>query len=333
MNPETSSAKALNLYKEGVDLAHELSEQFVNTDTPLSMENFNALLNLSIQMQDVAGNGLLALVLSDYPERLPILAVKSVNAAILAQQISRDIKFIKLSEITNAFIAAFLMDVGLRLNTGKRTDIFNSTGGRDEFVDLINAHPKWSARFISESPFISKQYPEDGAEIDRAIFQHHERLQGQGYPKKLSGENIRRLGKILAVADTFEAMCHYRPYQITDSQGQNLARPTTTYQALQEIVAMKATYFDPEILRSLVNILTFFPIGSFVKLNTGEIGIVINISRVGTMRPTVKILFDSEGHALDSPKIVNLLEEPQLYVLTPAEQTDELSKFRLKVVF
>jgi hypothetical protein len=85
---------------------------------------------------------------------------------------------------------------------------------------------------------------------------------------------------------------------------------------------MKKTYFDPIILRALVNELTFFPIGCYVRLNTDEIGVVIDTSTVHSMRPKVKILTDAEGVPLDIHKTVDLVQAPFLYVVKPLDDDD-----------
>ena len=85
---------------------------------------------------------------------------------------------------------------------------------------------------------------------------------------------------------------------------------------------MKKIHFDPVILRALVNELTFFPIGCYVKLNTDEIGVVTDTSPIHSMRPKLKILTDSEGLPLDTPKVMDLVQAPFLYVVKPLEDED-----------
>ena len=90
----------------------------------------------------------------------------------------------------------------------------------------------------------------------------------------------------------------------------------------EDIRAMLETFFDPIVLRALVNELTFFPIGCYVRLNTEEIGVVIDVSPVHSMRPKIRILTDTDSAPLDLPKIVDLVQSPFLYVVKPLEDED-----------
>jgi HD-GYP domain-containing protein (c-di-GMP phosphodiesterase class II) len=159
---------------------------------------------------------------------------------------------------------------------------------------------------------IKKDFPVECEYLVGSISQHHEREEGQGYPQKLTGDNINLPAKILGLADTYEAMCHIRFHRVRQ----------TTYRALQEVVSMKKSHFDPRILRALVNELTFFPIGCYVKLNTDEIGIVVDTSLIQSMRPKVRILFDSEGERITEDKVIDLVESPFLYVVKPLDNED-----------
>jgi hypothetical protein len=116
----------------------------------------------------------------------------------------------------------------------------------------------------------------------------------------------------VGVVDTYEALCHRRFHRTRQ----------TTYRALQKVVGMKKTMFDPIILRALVNELTFFPIGCYVRLNTDEIGVVIDTSQLHSMRPKVKIITGPNGSIVDEHRVVDLVEAPFLYVVKPLEDED-----------
>ena len=78
--------------------------------------------------------------------------------------------------------------------------------------------------------------------------------------------------------------------------------------------------------KTLINIVSIFPLGSLVKLNNNEIGRVIGTSRLHPTRPQVEILLDSRGRPLKPPRQLVLEEEPMVYIVNPAIEEDVLKK-------
>ena len=300
---DIAHADGKTLYKYGHDIINVLQE----AGGKFSANDFLAITAFSDKLAEVAtaSNELLSLALSK--ETKPTLATHSINSSIIALRIGKNLQ-IQAGELSLLGAAALLLDLGMiRVNP----KILNKSGGlTDSERKKVQQHVEYSVKFIENA--IKDDFQQECQYMTIAISQHHERQEGQGYPQNLTGDKIIRAGKILGIADTYEAMCHTRFHRSRQ----------TTYRALQEVVGMKKTFFDPIILRALVNELTFFPIGCFVRLNTEEIGVVIDVSPVHSMRPKVKILADSDGAPLDSPKEVDLVQSPFLYVVKPLEDED-----------
>jgi len=143
---------------------------------------------------------------------------------------------IDLSEkqIEGIKIAASIHDIG---KIGVPTEILNKPGqlSKEEF-DVITTHPKMGHDLVKDI-----EYPWPIAEI---LLQHHERLDGSGYPKGLGTSSIYLESKILAVADVVEAMSSPRPY-----------RPAHSLQeTLREISDKKNTLYDPYVVNSCVGL-------------------------------------------------------------------------------
>ena len=108
-------------------------------------------------------------------------------------------------------------------------------------------------RLTDEQWALIKKHPQDGAEIVRKIknfdviadivCQHHEKYNGTGYPHGKKGEEIHYLARVLALADSFDAMTAKRPYQ----------KARTFQEAMEEIRACKGTQFDPELAEQFIN--------------------------------------------------------------------------------
>jgi len=138
-----------------------------------------------------------------------------------------------------------------------------------------------------------KQHPSVGLEIVRlspetqepaieAIGQHHERLDGSGYPAGLRDMEIAPPGRIVAVADVYDAMTSARPYH----------QPIAPHDAMRWIFQHGGDLFDPHLVRAFVQAVGLFPVGTLVRLTAGELAVVIGINPLALQRPTVLIVPD-----------------------------------------
>lgn len=121
-------------------------------------------------------------------------------------------------------------------------------------------------------------------------FQHHEKLDGTGYPRGLKGENIHYYAKVLAVADVFDALTSHRCYR----------KAMLPHEAMEILMAGTHTHFDPKVLAAFKESIALYPIGITVKLNTGETGIVVNYNNHLPQRPVIRIFKDANNHKLSS---------------------------------
>jgi len=133
-------------------------------------------------------------------------------------------------------IAALLHDIG---KIAVPIEILSKPGRINDFEKhIIEAHPQ-----IGHDIIEGIEFPWPIAEI---ILQHHERLDGSGYPKGISGDEIRLEARILAIADVFNAMISHRPYR----EAFNITH------ALEYITQNKGTFFDPSIVDRCVELYT-----------------------------------------------------------------------------
>lgn len=297
------SATPAKIYQMGKDIFHSLQEAdgVFGPDDYLSISGYcEKLTELS-----VSTNELMRLALDK--NGIPDLATHSVNVAVLSIRIGNNLK-LQSGELSLLAIAALLLDIGM---IRVHPDILTKKGEltHSEISEMRN-HVHYGKEMVEAA--IGTDYPQDTKYIVPAIYQSHEREGGTGYLKKLTGDKICKPAKIIGLADTYEALCHTRYHRIRQS----------TYSALQEAVGMKKTLFDPIILRALVNELTFFPIGCYVRLNTDEIGIVIDTSPVHSMRPKIRILINSDGTECEETKTVDLVQSPFLYVVKALDDDD-----------
>lgn len=120
-------------------------------------------------------------------------------------------------------------------------------------------------------------------------YQHHERYDGQGYPRGLMGEEIHIFGRITAVADVYDALTTDRVY-----------RPAwTPLQAAEHLAHGRATLFDGAVVNTFLRRVALYPVGSRVRLNTGEVGIVVHVRKEAPSKPIVKLLGRPDGDLSD----------------------------------
>jgi len=130
--------------------------------------------------------------------------------------------------------AALLHDIG---KIGIYDEVLNKPGKLDptEF-ELVKSHPQLSRTIVAHVTSLTPCL--------QAIVQHHERWDGNGYPNKLKGESISLEGRILAIADAFDAMTSKRPYH----------DPMSSKKAIQELKHCSGTQFDPKLVEVFIPI-------------------------------------------------------------------------------
>jgi len=152
------------------------------------------------------------------------------------------------------------------------------------------------------------------ASILKVPLQHHERVDGKGYPHGLKGHEISQYARVVAVADVYDALTTDRPYRYR----------FYPHEAVNILRSRSGTHLEGEMVEQLVRHVAIYPIGSRVVLSTGEVGVVIEVNRDLPSRPLVKIIIDRRGEVVRSYQTVNLLASPEITILRP--HTPEVPK-------
>jgi len=116
--------------------------------------------------------------------------------------------------------------------------------------------------------------------VEQGIAQHHERLDGSGYPKGLKGDEIGVYGRMAAIADTFAALIAVRPY----------ANAWAPQDALMSLYEWAGCSFDEPLVEQFVQAIGLFPVGSLVELSSGELAVVRAHNRARRLEPRVTVL-------------------------------------------
>jgi HD-GYP domain-containing protein (c-di-GMP phosphodiesterase class II) len=224
------------------------------------------------------------------------MAKSSVNAAILSALIAIELK-IPNHKIMQIITGALLHDVGmLRLPR----DIVDKRGGlSDAEVQRMQAHPLYAYKIVSKTLL----YPE---EVGLVALQHHERWDGEGYPRRLAGPAIDQGARIVSVADAFEAMVSQKSYR----------NSMAGYQAMKNLLSDNSRRFDPDVLKAFIQTMGIYPIGSIILLNNGALARVIEVHGDAPLRPKIRVLADEFGklYKQDEGDTIDLLSEKSLFI-------------------
>ena len=140
---------------------------------------------------------------------------------------------------------------------------------------------------------------EEGGFTDEQIAiaeQHHEMLNGKGYPYGLKGDEIHPYARMTAVADVYDALTAKRVYKP--------AMPM--YQALMVLHKNRGTEFDEHFVELFVRALGVYPVGSVVELNNKEVAVVYEPNPDNSRKPVIGILTQSNGRQRAAPFVCNL---------------------------
>lgn len=200
----------------------------------------------------------------------------------IAQGYSKD-------ELTLLGLGALLHDIG---KTKLPLSILNKASAlTEEEYNEIKRHPELGYKLLKDEPGISLKSA-------HCAYQHHERMDGSGYPRGLKGEEIADFARLIAITDTYDAMTTHRVYRSA----------MLPHEALEVLYTGCGTLYEKSKLELFRNHVAIYPLGITVTLNTGETGVVVKIHKEVPSRPIIRILSDADGVELKAPYDFDLLE-------------------------
>lgn len=179
------------------------------------------------------------------------------------------------SELKDLGKAAILHDIG---KTKISSRIINKKGPLtdEEFLE-IKKHPVYGREILEKNIQISQ-------EILKAVEQHHERIDGKGYPYGLSGNQISKYSKAVSICDVYDAISNDRSYR----------KKFSPNEAYELILAGSGTIFDEKMVKSFKDTFAIYPLGCCVRLSSNVEGYVVKQNKGFPDRPIIRVLYDSE---------------------------------------
>ncbi len=213
--------------------------------------------NLTINIQDIKK-------MEDY------LYQHTVNVAVLSVLLGMD-RGLAESDLENLAVGALFHDIGYNFISD---NILNKTSAlTEEERKEIETHAYLGYQHLKEDVDINSH-------VRMIVLQHHEWIDGSGYPHGLTGDNIHELSKIVAICDIYDALTSDRPYRP--------ALPPS--EALEFLLGHANRQLDESIVKAFIKLVIPYPKGTLVKLSNGEIGIVEHLYENFPLRPVVKVI-------------------------------------------
>lgn len=216
----------------------------------------------------------------------------SINVSVLALTLGRHLGILK-GELKRLGVGAILHDVG-KMRVPE--EILNKPGRltEEEFA-VMKTHTLHGAKILMQTSAV----PDDCATV---ALNHHERFDGRGYPRALKGLSIGKFGLVSAIADVYDAVTSDRVYH----------KGMPSHQALQKMFEWAKTDFYPLYVQKFIQCLGIYPIGSLVRLDSAEVGVVSRQNHDQLLRPWVRLVRAPDGAPLAGHPEVDLREADPL---------------------
>lgn len=214
----------------------------------------------------------------------------SVNTAVLALALGRVLGMGR-ETLHLLGVGTLLHDVGKMkvplhiLNKPARLEAFE--------YEIIKQHALSGAEILSRTTGLKE-------EAIKPALEHHERVDGTGYPYRKKGCDLSRFGLISSIVDIYDAITSDRVYH----------KAVPPFQALQFLYRLgQQGHLDPPLVERFIKCVGVYPVGSCVILNTGEIGIVTQIHQEQTLSPKLLIVRDAGARPVPTPLAVDLMNQ------------------------
>lgn len=205
-------------------------------------------------------------LLSNVQDKNPYLYSHPVNVAFISYVIGLwlNLDYIKLLNLVRA---GLLHDIG---KAKIKDSLLNKTGNLTfEDMEKLKAHPVIGYKMLESL----KRYD---TEMLQGVLFHHERMDGSGYPLRLKGEKVNLISRIIAIADTFDAITANKAYR----------KKNLPLKAIEEIQA-NSTNLDPEISKIFVDKMIEYYNGREIRLSNEQVGNIVNINPIHITRPVI----------------------------------------------
>lgn len=232
-------------------------------ETRLVLKSVNRIIDELLQQEHLLVNITDIRTFDDYT------FAHSVNVAVFSLIMGISLGYDQL-KLRNLGVGALLHDVG---KTKLPLQVLNKEGKlTDQEFTVVQEHSEKGFSIIKDSQELSIL-------AAHVAYQHHEKFDGSGYPRKLKGCQISEFARIVAIADVYDALTANRPYR----------RGYLPHEAYEYLLATGGSHFDYQLIELFTRHVAPYPLGTLVRLSTGEKALVIQQNPECLLRPKVTV--------------------------------------------
>lgn len=273
LNGDESRMKMVqDVYNEYMNYVERLYTRYATHKTINQKELFETVQELCVFIKD---NRRFILRVNPSPENCKqnFLIKHSMRSTVLAIAIAQHMKEMSISKMTELGVSTILHEIGM-LRLPPQIYMTNKPLSPSE-KNQIKRHPVLGYSILKDLGF--------PVAIQLGALEHHETVNGEGYPRRLS-DTISQNAKIISVCCAFEAITSPREYKDEKS----------SFEAMFELLLNQKQWYDPQIIKALLCTVSLYPIGSYVFLKNGKLALVIDSNPETPMCPIVQLLTDKK---------------------------------------
>ncbi|KGA96406.1 hisitidine kinase [Alkalihalobacillus alcalophilus ATCC 27647 = CGMCC 1.3604] len=293
ISTETREYTINQLKKDFIDLANEWKKNanhFSSFQLNLEFEDAVRLLIGDIKSKPNALTLLLSATSHDH-----YIFTHSFNVTVYSIGLAVELNYSE-RQLLEVGLGALLHDIG-KMSTP--LEILEKPGKltKEEF-EIVKTHSKIGYDLLRQTKHIPLQ-------VAKCAHQHHERLNGTGYPQGLKEDEIHPYAKIIAIADVFDAVTTNRVYR---------KKPMLPHEALELLYSGASTLFDLSLVTAFRKTIAVYPIGLMVTLSDNRKGVVFQQNREMSTHPIIKVLYE-DGVKLEVPYFIDLMKHLNITII------------------
>lgn len=302
---KTEFAKAFKFYQKASNATEELFSGYINKSI-LPVQTVSELVREIIEVVKEQKQYILRIT-EMTPDDKNYLVAHSVRSSIMAIAVGLQFK-LPNHKLIDLGMAAHLHEIGM-IKLPSQLYMSNKVLTPQE-RQAITAHTVLGFKILRAA-----NYP---MTVCLAVLESHENVDGSGYPRGLVAEKISQYAKIVSVCSTYAALSSPRPFR----------HAFDGHQSLVEILKGTNKRYDDATVKSLLTLLSLFPMGTYVQLANGAIGMVVQANEENAREPVVKILIGPNKEKLSDSLVVKTeTSEYKIARALSVQQTAELKKY------
>jgi HD-GYP domain-containing protein (c-di-GMP phosphodiesterase class II) len=275
------------------EMFESIKRNRLNTSKDEFFEHYNKLLELFNDISyELSSSSHMRIDYIDIKSMDDYLEGSALNTGILALLLGSYLGYNKDFQ-KELFIAGVLHDIGLLFLPEDVLD--KSKDLSMEEKRMILHHPLDGYNFLKDRSYVSSY-------VKVSVLQHHEHIDGTGYPNRIASEEINDFAQIIGITDIYDAMTSDRPYR----------RALPPSEAIEFLMGVTGRYFSSNISETFISRVNPYPIGSLVELNTGDIAVVDEANPTLPLRPKISIIKESGDNFSLTP--TNLIDNNNLVI-------------------